>query len=123
MQATFGGSLAVLAAGGKEYPLVVAQPPEACSPLQNEAAAVAGAVVLIQRGERGGGGVGWWWGGGARAPLLPRSAHALTPTRPPARRHVPIQREGSGGAGRGGGGSTHLRQRAAGGWVEGARER
>jgi hypothetical protein len=36
--------------GGKEYAMVVAQPLEACTPLQNDAAAVKGAIVLVQRG-------------------------------------------------------------------------
>jgi subtilisin family serine protease len=52
MQASFGGSVSVLT-GGKEYAMVVAQPLEACTPLQNDAAAVKGAIVLVQRGESG----------------------------------------------------------------------
>lgn len=51
MQASFGGSVALLASGGRQFPTVVAQPLEACSPLQNDAGLLAGAVVLIQRGE------------------------------------------------------------------------
>lgn len=50
MQASFGGSVAGLAAGGKQYAMVVAQPPEGCSPLTNDPASVKGAIVLIQRG-------------------------------------------------------------------------
>ncbi len=53
MQAAFGGSVSALT-GGKEYAMVVAQPLEACSPLQNDGNAVKGAIVLVQRGAGGG---------------------------------------------------------------------
>ncbi|PSC76615.1 Serine protease ABC transporter B family tagA isoform A [Micractinium conductrix] len=48
MQATFGGSVSALA-NSQAYPLAVADPLEACTPLTN-ASALKGAIVLVQRG-------------------------------------------------------------------------
>ena len=49
VQATFGGSVQGL--GSKAYPLVVADPLTACTPIANTAP-LKGAVALVQRGAR-----------------------------------------------------------------------
>ena len=58
MQATFGGSVSALA-NSQAYPLAVADPLEACTPLTN-ASALKGAIVLVQRGTWAGGWLGAW---------------------------------------------------------------
>lgn len=85
MQASFGGSVAELT-GGKEYAMVAAQPLEACSPLQNDAAAVKGAIVLVQRGKDstscGWDGAAWSIGALAACPTL--SPEAPSPLMAPS---------------------------------------
>lgn len=104
--------------------MVAAQPLEACTPLQNDATAVQGAIVLVQRGEGAGRepALLWCvWNGFNQCPAQIHSTcnscsclGAGTTLLQPARRHVRVQPEGAGGAGRGRCGCPHLRQRAAG---------